>query len=205
MTIDLSHLTRPPFSLGREAVEWVRTTFEGLDDAGRAGQVFNMLSRGEEPQEREMFRRFMPGGITRYFSPDGGAERNRLALLQGDAAVPLLVSADLEGSRMSLPFGTQVPNPIALAAIDDLAVTEDVSGIMAAEALAVGVNWSFTPMLDITRPRAARSSPPAASARTPRGSPGTRSPRSACSSGPGSPRLPSTGRARGTTIATSTW
>lgn len=38
--------------------------------------------------------------------------------LDGEAAVPLLVSADLEGLRMSLPLGTQVPNPLALACHD---------------------------------------------------------------------------------------
>ena len=32
----------------------------------------------------------------------------------------MLVSADLEGSRMSLPFGTPVPNPLGLAYITRL-------------------------------------------------------------------------------------
>jgi beta-N-acetylhexosaminidase len=92
-----------------------------------------------------------PGGITRYFGPDGEAERSRIAAVQKAAVVPLLVSADLEGSRMSLPFGTQVPNPLALAAIGDLHVTAEISRIMAEEANFVGVNWSFTPVMDINR------------------------------------------------------
>ncbi|MBT9373230.1 glycoside hydrolase family 3 N-terminal domain-containing protein [Rhizobium sp. CSW-27] len=149
MQPDLSHLEKAPFSLDREELEWVANTFASLSEADRVGQVFNMLSRGEEPNERALFQRVRPGGITRYFSNDGAAEKTRIAQLQADAAVPLLVSCDLEGSRMSLPFGTQVPNPIALAAIDDLAITEEVSRIMAREALATGVNWSFTPVLDI--------------------------------------------------------
>lgn len=149
MTIDLSHLALAPFSLDREQIEWVRETYENLDDAGRVGQVFILLSRGDEPGERELFRKYRPGGITRYFNSDGVSEQSRLAQLQSDADIPLLVSADLEGSRMSLPFGTQVPNPIALAAIDDLAITDEVTRIMAEEALAVGLNWSLTPLLDI--------------------------------------------------------
>jgi beta-N-acetylhexosaminidase len=52
---------------------------------------------------------------------------------------------------MSLPFGTQVPNPLALAAIDDLQVTAEISRIIAEEANFVGVNWSFTPVMDINR------------------------------------------------------
>jgi beta-N-acetylhexosaminidase len=149
MTLDLTHLEKPPFSLDREALAWVEATFNSLDDAEKVGQLFNMLSRGDEENERETFLRFRPGGLTRYFKDNGELERARLAELQSDAKVPLLVSADLEGSRMSLPFGTPVPNPIALSAIDDLAVTEEISRIMAQEARGVGLNWSFTPLLDI--------------------------------------------------------
>jgi beta-N-acetylhexosaminidase len=61
----------------------------------------------------------------------------------------MLVSADLEGSRMSLPFGTSVPNPLGLAAVDDVEATSAISTIMAEEARAVGLNWSFTPVIDI--------------------------------------------------------
>jgi hypothetical protein len=63
--------------------------------------------------------------------------------------VPMLVSADVEGSRMSLAGGTEFPNPLSLAAIDDMATTSAISRAMAIEALAAGINWSFTPVLDI--------------------------------------------------------
>ena len=65
--------------------------------------------------------------------------------------VPPFLSADLEGSRMSLPFGTAVPNPLGLAAVDDVGATERISAIMAREARAIGINWSFTPVIDINR------------------------------------------------------
>lgn len=149
MKLDLSHLAKPPFSLDGEALDWVEATFNALTEEERVGQLFNMLSRGDEPGEREKFQRFKPGGLTRYTRDDAGAERERLAELQSDAKVPLLVSADLEGSRMSLACGTQVPNALALAAIDDLDVTEEVFRLMAVEARAVGLNWTFTPLLDI--------------------------------------------------------
>jgi beta-N-acetylhexosaminidase len=50
---------------------------------------------------------------------------------------------------MSLIFGTEVPNPLALAAVDDVQATHAISDIMAREAAAIGINWSFTPVLDI--------------------------------------------------------
>jgi beta-N-acetylhexosaminidase len=147
--MNTSFLSLPPFNLDNRAVAWVETTFAALSLQDKVGQLFNLLSRGTEPDELERLERLRPGGITRYFGPDGEAERARIAAAQDAASVPLLVSADLEGSRMSLPFGTQLPNPLALAAIDDLKVTAEISRIIAEEAAAIGVNWSFTPVMDI--------------------------------------------------------
>jgi len=149
--MDTSFLSRAPFNLDARAVAWVETTYRALSLQDKVGQLFILLSRGTEPDEFERLQRLRPGGITRYFGPDGEAERARIAAAQDAAAVPLLVSADLEGSRMSLPFGTQLPNPLALAAIDDLEVTADISRIIAEEAVAIGVNWSFTPVMDINQ------------------------------------------------------
>ena len=153
--MDLSHLARSPFNLDRDAIDWVRRTWEALDEQARVAQLFNLRSAGDDPGERERIAQLAPGGVTRFFfGEDGNAERELISGFQQDAGVPMLISADLEGSRMSLPFGTQVPNPIALAAIDDVAVTEEVTEITAREARAVGVNWTFTPVLDINaRPR----------------------------------------------------
>jgi beta-N-acetylhexosaminidase len=149
--MNTSFLSRPPFNLDVRTVAWVETTFSALSLQEKVGQLFNLLSRGTEPDELQRLERLRPGGITRYFGPEGEAERARIAAAQNAASVPLLVSADLEGSRMSLPFGTQVPNPLALAAIDDLQVTAEISRIIAEEAGAIGVNWSFTPVMDINQ------------------------------------------------------
>lgn len=146
---DFSHLARAPFDLDADAIAWVRETWTSLTRSERIAQLFNLRSTGFAADEIETIARLAPGGITRFFDGDAGTEQARIDALQATAKVPLLVSADLEGSRMSLPFGTQVPNPIALAAIDDVEATEDVARVMAREARAVGVNWSFTPVLDI--------------------------------------------------------
>ncbi|MCP3470882.1 glycoside hydrolase family 3 protein [Bradyrhizobium sp. CCGUVB1N3] len=147
--MDTSFLSRAPFGLDARAIAWVETTYRALTLQDRVAQLFNLLSRATDPDELDRLARLRPGGITRYFGPDGEAERARLTAAQKAAPVPLLVSADLEGSRMSLPFGTQVPNPLALAAIDDPAVTADISRIIAEEAASIGVNWSFAPVIDI--------------------------------------------------------
>ncbi|RYE87792.1 MAG: glycoside hydrolase family 3 protein [Hyphomicrobiales bacterium] len=141
------HLTRFPFNLDAEALAWVEQSFSRLTPDEKVRQLFNLLSRGDDPVEIEQAQRFKPGGITRHMGRDVAAEQKVIAGFNAEAPVPVLVSADLEGSRMSLPFGTEVPNP--LAAIDDVEATRRISTIMAHEARAAGMHWSFTPVLDV--------------------------------------------------------
>lgn len=145
----LGHFAQGPFNLDRESIGWVAAQFAALDRDSKLRQLFNLRIAGERPEDIARLKAFRPGGITRHMGSDAARERALVAELNAAVPVPLLVSADLEGSRMSLPFGLEWPNPLALAAIDDVAITAEVSRLMALEAQAAGINWSFTPLLDI--------------------------------------------------------
>ena len=138
-----------PFDLDDAAIAWVAATKSRLTAAEKVGQLFVFHSMGHDPGELARLAALRPAGITRNFSPDLDYEAGFIDALQAGATVPLLVSADLEGSRMSLAVGTEVPNPLALAAVNDLAASRSISRIMATEARAIGINWSFTPVIDI--------------------------------------------------------
>lgn len=138
-----------PFTLDPAGEAWVDGAFRALSERQKVSQLFTLLSRGTDPDELERMSRFQPGGITRHQGPDLAAERAVIDRLNTAAPVPLLVSADLEGSRMSLAGGVEFPNPLALAAVDDERLTEDLSRLMGEEARSRGINWSFTPVLDI--------------------------------------------------------
>lgn len=147
MTFD--HLAKPPFNLDREALAWVQSSFERLSTEEKIAQLFNLRSAGDDAALIEMQQQCRPGGVTRVAGMDLERERDILAGFNAAAPVPVLVSGDLEGSRMSLAAGTELPNPLGLAAIDDIEATRAVARIMAAEAVALGLNWTFTPLLDI--------------------------------------------------------
>jgi beta-N-acetylhexosaminidase len=147
--MNLGHLRRAPFHLDEAAVAWVEATINSLTLAQKVGQLFVHASFGQDQGELARLIDLQPAGITRFFTPDMAFETNLLDSLRAQSVIPLLISADLEGSRMSLPFGTEVPNPLALAAIDDVQATTEVARIMAQEAVALGINWTFTPVLDI--------------------------------------------------------
>ena len=142
-------LRAKPFNLDAVAIAWVHDTLRRLSPDDKIRQLFNLRSAGNDPAMLAAQQAFRPGSITRVPGPDWPAERDVIAAFNRQAPVPLLVSADLEGSRMSLPGGGEFPNPLALAAIDDVAMTSAISIAMAQEAQAAGINWSFTPVLDI--------------------------------------------------------
>ena len=150
MMADVTDLLRKaPFNLDDTQIAWVKATKAALSPAERIGQLFVFHSMGKDPDEVARLARLRPAGITRNFTPDLEYETRFVDTVQAAAKVPLFISADLEGSRMSLAVGTEVPNPLALAAVGDVQASRTIARIMAAEARAIGVNWSFTPVIDI--------------------------------------------------------
>ena len=142
-------LRKAPFHLDQTAIDWVTATKAQMTLAEKIGQLFLFHSMGQDPDELAKLAQLKPAGITRNFSADLAYEARFIDTLQGSAKVPLFISADLEGSRMSLPVGTQVPNPLALAAVNDIQASRTIARIMAQEARGIGINWSFTPVIDI--------------------------------------------------------
>ena len=65
---------------------------------------------------------------------------------------PILIAIDQEGGTVArLRAGyTESPGAMALGAADDPALTERVSGVLATELRALGINWNLAPAIDIT-------------------------------------------------------
>lgn len=149
-------LSAKPFALDDDAVAWVEHHVDSLSLDDKIGQLFILMMLGEDPSAPDRIARFKPGGVTRVPSPDIDAELALIDSLRSAATIPLLFSGDTEGSRGSLRFGTDVPNPLGMAAVDDDAAQIAVCEIIAHDAKAIGLNVSFTPVVDIcANPRSA--------------------------------------------------
>ena len=90
-------LSAAPFNLDDEAMAWVAATRDSFTPRDKLSQLFVLLERGSPAEAAEDVRSFRPGGITRIYSDDLGTEIELARDLGTLSAVPLLVSADLEG------------------------------------------------------------------------------------------------------------
>ncbi|MHC2458074.1 beta-N-acetylhexosaminidase [Rhizobium leguminosarum] len=148
MTI-YDELRKAPFNLDDAAISWLHDTYVSLDLDDKIGQLFTLIMIGTDEEDFKRIASLRPGGVTRFFTADLEFERRIISDLVAKSKVPPIISADLEGSRHSFAFGTPVLGQLGLAAVDDVQATEKSSEILAREGRAMGVRWSFTPVIDI--------------------------------------------------------
>lgn len=93
--------------------------------------------------------RWVRAGVGATFWPRGAGAVNalqRVAVEQTRLGIPLLIGLDvIHGQR------TMAPTPLAMAASFDPGMVERTARLAAAEAASGGVNWTFSPMIDVSR------------------------------------------------------
>lgn len=109
----------------------------------KAGQLIKINGLAAGAQLEEAVKAGRVGSIA-YITKPADIARLQRAALQSRLKIPLLFAVDMiHGQR------TIFPVPIALAATWDPALVESSESVEAREASAVGLNWTFAPMLDI--------------------------------------------------------
>lgn len=142
-------LSAAPFGLDQEALAWVATTRARLSPPQKLRQLFNHGLHGDDLQAARDAGAWGLGAYTRFVGPDLDAAWHATRALLEAADVPPLISGDLEGGAIAMPFGTRLPNQLGLAATGDAPLAEQAVEVIAREARALGYNWSFTPVVDI--------------------------------------------------------
>lgn len=138
-----------PFYLSRGEIKWVNQTLAKLDMDARVAQLFNIFITSDNDDFLNQISDFEPGAITIAPWLDRSGVAKAIELVRVKACVEPLVSADIEGGAISMSFMTPMPNQLAMAAAAEPALYHRAACVMAREASAVGVNWSFAPVLDI--------------------------------------------------------
>ncbi|MFD2516472.1 beta-glucosidase BglX [Salinimicrobium flavum] len=86
------------------------------------------------------------GGVFGVSSPARVRQAQELAVKNSRLGIPLLIGADVIHG-----YKTTFPIPLGLSSSWDMELIKESAKIAAREATADGINWNFSPMVDITR------------------------------------------------------
>ncbi len=143
-------LKAKPFFLSNEDIRWVRETLASMKREQKAGQVFCPLGASPDPAFlQHVICDIGVGGM--MYRPGFAAEIQEIhRTIQSMAGIPLLLAANTENGGNGLAFeGTSFGQPMAAAATGDPESTYRMGFTACAEGAALGLNWSFAPIVDI--------------------------------------------------------
>lgn len=139
-----------PFYLTDEQVQWVNDTYESMSTEEKIGQLFCPIVFTKDEQElRSLVREKHIGGML-YREGPGEELRQAHKVLQEAAKIPLLTASNLEyGGNGSAVEGTYFGREMLVAATKDTEKAYQLGKVSCSEGAAVGVNWSFAPVVDL--------------------------------------------------------
>ncbi len=149
MTVDLR---AKPFCLDDEGVAWVEDTLASMTLERKVGQVFCPMGfTSDEGVLRHLVQEVGIGGLM-YRADTAANIRATHETIQRLADVPLLLAANTEAGGNGLAFeGTSFGQPMAVAATGDAQDAYRMGYVATREGAALGLNWSFAPIVDIDR------------------------------------------------------
>jgi beta-glucosidase len=113
---------------------------------GQLTQVGGIAIFPNAPKPEDMVRKFAPGSVLWLTNPKAINHLQKIAVEETRLHIPMIFGLDVIHG-----FRTLFPMPLAMAASWDPAMIEHVQSIAAREARAVGITWTFAPMVDIAR------------------------------------------------------
>lgn len=139
-----------PFYLDEEGIRWVDDTLSDMTTEEKVGQLFCTIFRtGSQEELDDVFNLTQPGACMYRPLPLEGAIAftNKL---QSQMKIPLLIASNLEkGGNGIVQEGTLLGSPLEIAATDEVEMARKLGVLCGREGKAVGVNWSFAPIIDI--------------------------------------------------------
>ncbi len=139
-----------PFYLNESQIDWVEETLAAMTDDEKAEQLFCPMLAFTDPNAiKGMFGGHNYGAA--MFRVDGAkATMEAVNTLQEISKIPMLISANLEdGGNGVVTEGTYMGRQMLIAATDEEEKAYQLGKICGREGNAVGVNWAFSPVLDI--------------------------------------------------------
>jgi len=143
-------LKTTPFFLDDDCVKWVHETLAGMTLEEKAGQVFCPMGLTAEPGElHHRIREIGVGGM--MYRPDSARNIQSVhRTIQAMAKIPLLLAANTERGGDGIAYeGTSFGQPMLASAAGGVEHAYRMGKVACSEGAAVGMNWSFAPIVDI--------------------------------------------------------
>ena len=144
------NLKKAPYKLNDEQVKWVENTIKGMTEDEKLEQLFCPLLYSNDPNYLKMMvNQYNFGGL--MFRP-GPSQELKLAIdtISENAKIPMLLAANLEDGGVGAAFeGTYVGRQMLIGATDKTAHAYELGKVCGSEGRALGLNWSFSPIVDI--------------------------------------------------------
>lgn len=148
MSVDL---TKKPYYLKDEDIQWVKNTIANMTLEEKIGQLFvNMGSSRSEEYLTDVLNRYHIGAV-RYNPGPAEEVYDQNYILQTKSKIPLLIAANTEaGGNGACSDGTEIGLQVKIGATDDAKYAYEMGRVAGIEAAAIGCNWSFAPIVDIS-------------------------------------------------------
>lgn len=143
-------LKSAPFNLSESDILWVQSTLEKMTLDEKIGQLFMPVGLSSDKAElRHTIETWKPAGM--MFRPGKSTEVQDVhRFLQQCSDIPLLIASNLEsGGTGSAVDGTEFGCQMQIAATGNIEQVAHLARVTATEGQALGVNWSFSPVVDI--------------------------------------------------------
>ncbi len=141
-----------PFFLDDEGIRWVEETFSNMSLKEKCGQIFCPMGISDNGDELKNIISGIGVGGMMFRSGKAKHIQGIHRQIQSYAKIPLLIAANTEcgGDGIALE-GTSFGKPMAVAATDDPEYGYKMGYVACKEGAALGLNWSFAPIVDINR------------------------------------------------------
>lgn len=145
----MDYLKEKPFYLKDEDITWVKNSLNEMTEEEKIGQLFCLIAYDSEDSTLENLMKYKPGGVMARPMPLD-ITIAAVKSLQEKSRIPMLIAANLEkGGTGVVKEGTFFGSPMQVAATNNEDEAYRLGVICGREGAAAGVNWSFSPIIDI--------------------------------------------------------
>lgn len=144
-------LKAKPFNLSDSDIKWVMDTIEGMTIEEKIGQLFvNMGSQRTKEYLKGILDTYHIGAV-RYNPGKADEVWEQNYILQTESKIPLLIAANTErGGDGACTDGTEIGYEVKIGATNDTKYAYEMGRVAGIEASAIGCNWSFAPIVDLS-------------------------------------------------------